>query len=196
MAAALLLTLRGTPFLYYGEELGLASTPIPRTEIQDPPGKKYWPFFKGRDPARTPMPWDASAQAGFTTGRPWLRLNPDHARRNAAAQQADPGSVFSFYRALIQLRRASPALRRGRFHPLLHQPVTAMAFLRQAETQTMLVALNFFGWPAQVTVDESLLGCGWQLRLTSTPGDYARVQGNTLHLGPFEACVLERVPAS
>jgi alpha-glucosidase len=191
VAAALLLTLRGTPFLYYGEELGLADTPIPRPEIQDPPGLKYWPFYPGRDPERTPMPWSAAPQAGFTTGRPWLRLNRDYAKRNVAAQQADPASVFNFYRELLNLRRASPALRRGRYHPLLHQPVAAMAYLRESAQQSLLVALNFFGWPVQVTVDESLLDRRWHLRLTSTPGDYARVQGNTLHLAPFEACILE-----
>jgi alpha-glucosidase len=191
VAAALLLTLRGTPFLYYGEELGLASTPIPRAEIQDPPGKKYWPIYTGRDPARTPMPWNAGPQAGFTTGRPWLRLNADYAQRNVAAQQADPASVFNFYRELLSLRRTAPALQRGRFHPLLHRPVTAMAYLREHPEQTLLVALNFFGWPAKVTVDESLLGKRWRLRVTSTPGDYARVEGNTLHLAPFEACILE-----
>ena len=191
VAAALLLTLRGTPFLYYGEELALPSASIPRAEIQDPPGKKYWPVYTGRDNARTPMPWNANAHAGFTTGRPWLRLNADYAKRNVAAQQDDPTSAFNFYRELIRLRRANPALRSGRFHPLLHQPITAMAYLRQSEEQTLLVALNFFGWPVEVTVDESLLNHGWQLLLSSVPGDHARVRGNTLHLAPFEACILE-----
>jgi alpha-glucosidase len=191
VAAALLLTLRGTPFLYYGEELGLRNTRIPRAEIQDPPGKKYWPFYGGRDPERTPMPWSDEPNAGFTTGQPWLRLNADYRIRNAAAQQASPDSVFNFYRQLLALRRASPALRQGRYHPLVHQPVTAMAYLRESQEQTMLVALNFFGWPARVEVDESLLDRHWRLRLTSAPGDYARVQGNTLHLAPFEACLLD-----
>jgi alpha-glucosidase len=191
VAAGLLLTLRGTPFLYYGEELGLRNTPIPRAEIQDPPGQRYWPLYTGRDGERTPMPWSAAPQAGFTTGQPRLRLNGDYRQRNVAAQQADPDSVFHFYRQLLSLRHESPALRRGRFHPLLHHPVTAMAYLRTTPEQTMLVALNFFGWKVDIDLDESLLGRGWRLRLTSRPGDYERVQGNTLHLAPLEACILE-----
>ncbi len=191
VAAAMLLTLRGTPFLYSGEELGLRNTPIPRAEIQDPPGKKYWPFYGGRDPERSPMPWNGGRGAGFTAGQPWLRLGPDYARRNVDAQQTDPDSVFNFYRQLLSLRRASPALRRGSYHPLLHHPVTALAYLRECPEQTMLVALNFFGWEANVEVDESLGGKGWRLRLSSASGEHARVRGNTLHLAPFEACVLE-----
>jgi len=191
VAAALLLTLRGTPFMYYGEELGLRNTPIPRAEIVDPPGKRYWPFYAGRDGARTPMPWNAGPQAGFTTGAPWLRLNSDFSRRNVAVQQADPDSVFQFYRRLLDLRRESPALQRGSYHPLLHRPVHAMAYLRVHPEQTMLVALNYFGWKADLDLDESLLGRRWRLCLTSQPGDYERVEGNSLHLAPFEACVLE-----
>ncbi len=191
VAAALLLTARGTPFLYYGEELGLPNTPIPRAEIQDPPGKKYWPFYSGRDPERTPMPWTGEKGAGFTAGQPWLRLGPDYTQRNVAAQQADPDSVFNFYRQLLALRRACPALQRGSFHPLLQHPVTALAYLRECSEQSLLVALNFFGWETTVVVDESLASRQWQLRLSSATGQPPRVQGNTLCLAPFEVCVLE-----
>ncbi len=75
LVAAMLLTLRGTPFLYYGEEIGMSDGKIPRAELQDPVGKRYWPFHPGRDPERTPMQWSAEPNAGFTSGSPWLRLN-------------------------------------------------------------------------------------------------------------------------
>lgn len=191
VAAALLLTQRGTPFLYYGEEIGMQDTLIPRAEIQDPPGKRYWPFYKGRDPARTPMQWSAEPNAGFTAGKPWLRLNRDFRERNVAAQRADPDSVLNFYRALIRLRRDSVALRRGKWTPLIQRPIEALAYLRGSPEQTMLVALNFFGWEVRAALDAPLPSARWRLRLSSVRGGHERVSGNSVHLAPFEACVLE-----
>jgi alpha-glucosidase len=191
-AATLLLTLRGTPFIYYGEELGMQNTRLSREEIQDPPGKRYWPFFLGRDPERTPMQWDGEINAGFTNGAPWLRLNPDYRQRNVVAQQADANSVLNFYKQLLRLRKESPALRRGSFTALLKQPTEVLAYLRQTPEQTLLVALNFYGWSVNVKLDEALPEANWELRLTSTPGGpYRRALGQHLTLAPFEACVLE-----
>ena len=169
----------------------MQNTPIPRDEIQDPPGKKYWPFDPGRDPARTPMPWSAEPNAGFTTGKPWLRLHKDYQTRNVAAQHADPDSVLNFYRQLLRLRRDSPALRRGNYASLIHKPVHGLAYLRQSPEQTMLVALNFFGYEAALSLDEPLPAARWRVRLTSAPGERERLRDATLHLAPFEACVLE-----
>jgi alpha-glucosidase len=191
VAAALLLTLRGTPFLYYGEEIGLQNTSIPRSEIQDPPGKRYWPFYKGRDPARTPMPWSAGPQAGFSSAKPWLRLNADHRTRNVEAQRADSSSVLSFYRALIRLRRESVALRRGRWQPVQKRPAIGLAWLRRAPEQTMLVALNFTDREAALALDVPLPSARWRMRLSSAPGDHARVAGDRIMLAPYEACILE-----
>ncbi len=191
VAAAMLLTLRGTPFLYCGEEIGMQNTPIPRAEIQDPPGKKYWPFDPGRDPERTPMQWTGDANAGFTTGKPWLRLNKDYPRRNVAAQHADPNSVLNFHRQLLRLRRDSLALRRGSYKPLIHKPVNGLAYLRQSPEQTMLVALNFFGYEATLALDQPLPAARWRVRLTSAPGERERLRGRALSLAPFEACIFE-----
>jgi len=119
---ALLLSLRGTPFMYYGEEIGMRDIHLRRGEILDPPGQKYWPFYKGRDGCRSPMQWDAGAQAGFSTARPWLPVHPDYLQRNVAAQQADPGSLFHFTKKLLALRKAYPALRRGDYVPLETRP--------------------------------------------------------------------------
>ncbi len=113
VAAALLLTQRGTPFVYYGEEIGLPDVPLRRDQLVDPPGRRYWPFYKGRDPNRGPMPWDTGLNAGFTRGAPWLPLRSDHGTLNVETQRRDPRSVWSFYRDLLRLRRDTPALRRG-----------------------------------------------------------------------------------
>jgi len=113
VAAMLLLTLRGTPTLYYGDELGMANVPIPRDRVQDPfemnvPGKGL-----GRDPERTPMPWEPGPGAGFTSGDPWLPLGADADRRNVAGLRQDRRSILTLYRRLLALRRRSVALRTG-----------------------------------------------------------------------------------
>ncbi len=113
VAAMLLLTLRGTPTLYYGDELGLEDVAVPPERAQDPAGLREPGRGLGRDAVRTPMPWDASAGAGFTAGEPWLPLNPDHATRNVAGQDADPHSMLALHRRLLALRRATPALVQG-----------------------------------------------------------------------------------
>ena len=109
VAAMLLLTLRGTPTIYYGEEIGMLDTPIPPDRIEDPSEKRQPGLGLGRDPERTPMPWDSSPNGGFTTGRPWLPLG-DRATINVASEARDPNSMLALYRSLIALRRAHPAL--------------------------------------------------------------------------------------
>src|SRR3712207_6798351 len=114
----LLLTLRGMPTIYQGEEIGMTDVPIPPEKVQDPWEKNVPGLGLGRDPARTPMPWDASAHAGFTMAEPWLPVGPDHRTINVAAQADDPRSVLSLYRALIRLRRAEAALSVGAYVPV------------------------------------------------------------------------------
>jgi alpha-glucosidase len=182
VAAAMLLTLRGTPFLYQGEELGMRDGKIARSEIQDPPGKKYWPFYTGRDPCRTPIPWNAEPGAGFSSGTSWLPLNPDYQTVNVQTERDDPDSVLAFYRKLVWLRKKSPALHSGSFRPLLAHPDRAMVYLREAGKQAMLVGLNFFERPAAVTLDESLAPGVWKKILTSggAAGELHGGAGNTV----------------
>jgi alpha-glucosidase len=142
LAMALLLTLRGTPFLYYGEEIGMRDISLRRGEILDPPGRKYWPIYKGRDGCRSPMQWDGSPFAGFSKARPWLPVHPDHAARSVAAQEADPASMLHFTRRLITLRRQHAALRRGDYQ-LLPSPPGTLVYLRRAGNESLIVALNF-----------------------------------------------------
>ncbi|MCG2785849.1 MAG: alpha-glucosidase [Anaerolineae bacterium] len=141
---ALLLTLRGTPFLYYGEEIGMRDISLARHEILDPPGKYYWPFFKGRDGCRSPMQWDATSNAGFSAAKPWLKVHPNYPQRNAAAQQADPDSLFNLTRALIALRRDHPALRGGKL-AFLDAPNGVLAYTRTDQDEKLTVVLDFEG---------------------------------------------------
>jgi alpha-glucosidase len=113
VAAMLLLTLRGTPTMYYGDELGMKDGVIPPSEVQDPAEKNQPGIGMGRDPQRTPMLWDGSANAGFTTGRPWLPIGADFAGQTVGAERGDAGSMLSLYRTLLRLRREHRALSCG-----------------------------------------------------------------------------------
>ena len=117
VAAMLLLTLRGTPTIYYGEEIGMRDVPIPEEEVQDPQGLNMPGLNLSRDPARTPMQWDDSEQAGFTTGKPWLRLAKDYKRHNVENQKEEPLSMLHLYKRLIKLRQEEPALTTGKYIP-------------------------------------------------------------------------------
>lgn len=145
IAAALLLTLWGTPFIYYGEEIGMHNTRIKRGQLRDPLGKKFWPWFFGRDRARTPMQWTGEPMAGFTTGAPWLPLHPAYRKRNVVNQSAEPDSLINFYRKLIQLRGSNEALQRGSWQILLKGKRGVLAYWRQLQEQRVLVILNFTG---------------------------------------------------
>ena len=111
VAAMLLLTLRGTPTIYYGEEIGMEDVAISAAEVQDPYEKRQPGIGVGRDPERTPMQWDGGPGAGFTTGKPWLRLADDHATRNVAAQATDATSVLALYRRLDDIKDETELLK-------------------------------------------------------------------------------------
>ena len=152
VAAMLLLTLRGTPTLYYGDEIGLADVEIPAERVQDPrellePGLGF-----GRDPVRTPMPWDASAHAGFSIVEPWLPLNADWPTRNVAAE----GEMLHLYRALLALRRAHPALAIGDF-ALLETQGDVLAYERRHGDARIIVALNLGASEQRVTLPAGTL---------------------------------------
>ncbi|HEV8535981.1 MAG TPA: alpha-amylase family glycosyl hydrolase [Candidatus Limnocylindria bacterium] len=133
VAATMLLTLRGTPFLYYGEEIGMVDGTIPAERVVD---------VDGRDPERTPMQWDASPNAGFSSAEPWLPVAAGHEKRNVAAQRDDPDSLFSLYRRLIGTRKGSRALRRGSYRTV-PSPRGVFAYVREADGERVFVALNF-----------------------------------------------------
>jgi alpha-glucosidase len=142
VAAMLLLTLRGTPTLYYGDELGIGRVEIAPSDVQDPRELREPGLGLGRDPVRTPMPWDASDQAGFTTGTPWLPLNADARERNVERQSRDPGSLLALHRRLLALRRAHPALAIGTIELLGGVEDDVLAYVRREGSERLLVALN------------------------------------------------------
>jgi alpha-glucosidase len=153
VAAMLLLTLRGTPTLYYGDELGMWDQVIPPDCVQDPWEKQVPGLGLGRDPVRTPMLWDDSGHAGFTSGAPWLPTHAEAASLNVAAQRRDPTSMLTFYQRLLTLRRATPALSIGAYTPLADTADAVLAYVRTAGEQTCLVALNFGTRPQPIALD-------------------------------------------
>lgn len=140
LAAMLLLALRGTPFLYYGDELGMRDVNIPDALKKDPWGEAV--AHLSRDGARTPMQWTAGEHAGFTTGKPWLPVSRSHEEDNVQTQLGDPGSMLNLYRRLLSFRRNSSALRLGSY--LSHPSSTdrALVFRREADRETVTIALN------------------------------------------------------
>jgi alpha-glucosidase len=142
VAAMLLLTLRGTPTVYQGEEIGMHNVEIPPEMVADPVAHRLPGLGLGRDPERTPMQWDASSFAGFSSVRPWLPLADDFATANVAVQETDPRSMLSLYRRLIKLRRASPALSVGAYRHV-HVDDHMFVFARRHGEREMVVALNF-----------------------------------------------------
>ena len=141
VAAMLLLTLRGTPTMYYGDEIGMQDAIIPRELVQDPFEKRVPGIGVGRDPARTPMQWDTSVNAGFTRGTPWLPVADDHDWTNVAAETADPRSMLALYRRLIELRRQRPELTVGDWRPVAADG-DVLVYTRSYGDSRVLVALN------------------------------------------------------
>jgi alpha-glucosidase len=144
----LLLTLRGTPTVYYGEEIGMENVPIPPEFLRDPPAVNQPEIADqvGRDPERTPMQWDASPNAGFTAAgvTPWLPLADDWSTNNVACQEADANSMLNLFRAVTALRRAEPALNQGDYVSLDSGVPDVFAYVRSAPgTDRFLIALNF-----------------------------------------------------
>ena len=141
VAMVLLLTLRGTPTLYQGDELGIGRCDIAADSVRDPRELRQPGLGLGRDPCRTPMAWDAGANAGFSSAEPWLPLHPDWATRNVAAQADDPRSMLSLTRALLALRRERPALSLGDWVPIAGAG-DLLAYERRHAGERLLVALN------------------------------------------------------
>jgi alpha-glucosidase len=177
----LLLTLRGTPVLYQGDEIGLVDAELELDQIRDPVGRRFWPAFAGRDPERTPMPWAPGPGAGFCPAvvSPWLPVS-DPAQANVADQRADAGSVLHLVRRLIELRRRLPELRRGAYRTLASPP--GCWTYRRGEGVT--VALNLSGVAARL---DALVG---RTALASAPGVLDPDAAGRLDLGPWQGAVV------
>ena len=190
LLAMFLLTLRGTPFIYYGEEIGMKELQLPRLQLRDPVGKRWYPFHRGRDGCRSPMQWNEGTAAGFTAGKPWLPIGPEAERRNVAAQERDPGSLLSFYRKMIWLRKGRPALIKGSYRSVVEGiPDDCYLYLREGEGQRLLVALNFAARRRELQLPSSLKPA--RLLISTNPVRKARKPGSSLILEPHEGCLLE-----
>jgi alpha-glucosidase len=177
LAGMLLLTLRGTPTVYYGDELGMENGKILPHQVQDPQGINLG-IERTRDVCRTPMQWDATAYAGFSSVEPWLPVSEDYQTRNVAVQSTQPQSIFSFYRHLHSLRRNSPALLGGSYRALDVEG-DIYAYIRETDSERKLVVLNFAAQPARVSLPGFAPG---KVAL----GTHMDRNGETVDLGKFE----------
>jgi alpha-glucosidase len=153
VAAMLLLTLRGTPTIYYGDEIGMVDVPIPPERLQDLWGETL-PRM-GRDPCRTPMQWTGGPNAGFSspqTGALWLPLADDYEQVNVERELKEPASLLNLYRHLLAYRDATPALTIGGYEPLDGVPEACYVYLRETDEQRVLVVLNFSGRRERVRI--------------------------------------------
>jgi alpha-glucosidase len=197
--ASLYMTLRGTTVMYYGEELGMqTSTPARKEDVQDPIGRIGWPKEKGRDGERTPMQWDGTRNAGFSSARPWLPAPASAATRNVAVESKDPSSILNLYRRLTALRRTNEALREGEYVALNDGDPNVLAYLRRAGGKTVLVALNMSAAPQTLAPDlaaHGVAGTAGGVLLGTRRAAAAPLALERITLEPFEVVVAEIAPA-
>ena len=191
VAAMLLLTLRGTPTLYYGDEIGMADVAIPAAAVQDPFEKQVPGMGLGRDPERTPMQWDDTPHAGFSTADPWLPVAEDYAARNVAVELGDRRSLLSLYVRLIALRRAEPALHGGEY-VAVYADEHVVAYQRFAGGRRFLVALNLTGEPRVIPATDATRepAAGRLVLSTELDREDERVAGE-IALRPNEGILVE-----
>ena len=186
VAAMLLLTLRGTPTIYQGEEIGMTDVAISPEQVVDPWEKNVPGLGLGRDPVRTPLPWDASPKGGFTSGEPWLPLGPEHDRVNVASEARDPQSMLSLYRALLALRRREEALVTGQWEPVAAGE-QVLLYERRRGSRAVGVALNMTAKASEASI------AGPATVLLSTHLDRTgRETSPKLRLRPHEGLIFER----
>ena len=210
MLGTFLHLLQGTPFIYQGEELGMTNVSFPSIEdYRDIATRNQYRELveergmdqaevmklihrKSRDNARTPMQWDDSENAGFTTGRPWIGVNPNYTEINAAAALADPDSVLHYYRRLIGLRKANRVVVEGAYELILDDDPAIYAFTRGDGEDRLLVILNFTGGTPDFVLPGHLPPTGASLLIANYPADDAEIARLTLR--PYEARVYRLAP--
>ena len=197
LMAGMYLTLRGTPIMYYGEELGMENNdPKRKEDVKDPVGRLGWPVDKGRDGERTPMQWNDSANAGFSTAAPWLPVPASFKTHNVEAELKDPDSILQFYRHVLTLRRDDPALREGEYIPLNEDQPSVVSYLRRYKGQAVLVVLNMSGTNQKVSFDLSKQGFSGSKAttlLTTLSSRPQEVQLSDVSLEPFAVYIAKVV---
>jgi alpha-glucosidase len=184
LMAALYLTLRGTPIMYYGEEIGMKTTPPTKKEdVRDPIGRTGWPGEKGRDGERTPMQWDSSENAGFSKGTPWLPVPATFKTHNVAEESRDPDSVLEFYKKVLKLRHTNRALLDGNYAALNESDANVLSYVRIYKGKGVVVALNMSGMPQKVNLE--LKGKGFSSAKGLLATAQSGIQGDEVSLEPY-----------
>ena len=205
MLATCLHMLQGTPYIYQGEELGMTNYPFQspddfrdiesinayREWCQEGPlsHEEFWPCIiaRSRDNARTPVQWDDTLHAGFTTGTPWIAVNPNYKEINAKAQTADPDSVFHYYKKLIALRKEHPVIVYGNYQLLLENSEELFVFTRTFDQEKLFVVCNFTDRDSAFTIPDEFVAAPCLISNMSNTYDLQEIT-----LKPYEAFVLSR----
>jgi alpha-glucosidase len=184
LMGAFYLTLRGSPIMYYGEEIGMENNdPKRKEDVKDPIGVTGWPKEKGRDGERTPMQWDENTNAGFSMATPWLPVPPTYKTHNVADESKDKDSVFSFYKSVLKLRHTNKALLDGRYVPLNENDQNVLSYLRVYKDQAVLVALNMSGAEQKVNFELTKNGFSSARSLVATGKSGAK--GDVVTIDPY-----------
>ncbi|MGD1920598.1 MAG: alpha-glucosidase [Pleurocapsa sp.] len=193
-AATILLTVKGTPVLYYGQEIGMIDHEnIPANKLRDRATIAHEGESASRDKARTPMQWDNSVRAGFSFGKdvePWLPVNENYKEVNVATEFEDRDSILNFYKALIRVRKNSHALQKGCWRTLIHYPYEHLAYVRETEKEQVLVVINF-SYAKELQIDEEIEWENWQV-LLSTDYEPDVIMDLPKKLQPFEASIYQK----
>jgi alpha-glucosidase len=193
--AGLYLTLRGTPIMYYGEEIGMQNNdPKFKKDVKDPIGRLGWPNEKGRDGERTPMQWDNTPNAGFTRGIPWLPIPSSYKTHNVASELKDPNSILVFYKHLLALRHTNPALLDGDYVALNQDDANVMSYLRRYKDEAVLVVLNMSGAQQSVHFDlapQGFVSAQAKTLLTTMPAMQGSATLSGMSLAPFSVYIGE-----
>jgi alpha-glucosidase len=159
LLAGMYLTLRGTPIMYYGEELGMENNdPVRKEDVKDPIGIAGWPEEKGRDGERTPMQWNNSPNAGFSTAKPWLPVPASYKTHNVESELENPESVLQFYKHVLALRHHEPALLDGDYVALNQDNPNVLSYVRRYKNEAVVVALNMSSTAQQISFNLSEQG--------------------------------------
>ncbi|MGA7442175.1 MAG: alpha-glucosidase C-terminal domain-containing protein, partial [Candidatus Sulfotelmatobacter sp.] len=170
--------------MYYGEEIGMKTTPPMRQEdVKDPIGRKGWPKEKGRDGERTPMQWDDSENAGFTKGTPWLPVPPTYKTHNVANESKDPDSILEFYKSVLKLRHTNDALLNGNYTAINESNANVLSYLRVYKDKAVVVSLNMSDTPQNIKLELKPNGFSSASGLLVT--GKSAVQGNDVSLEPY-----------
>ena len=194
LMAALYLTLRGTAVMYYGEEIGMRNNDPKRPEdVKDSMGRLGWPKEKGRDGERTPMQWNASANAGFSDVEPWLPVEEHYKSYNVKNEKSEAGSILNYYHSLLTLRHANKALLEGKYIPLNEDDANVLSYVRSYKGQNVIVVLNMSAAVRKVKLNLAEKGVPAKRARTllasfATPGE---VQTSEISVEPFGAWVGE-----